>query len=451
MSRSRRIVVVANDHVGSRMAGPGIRYLNFARELRNEGDVTLVVPFETDLEPEGFELVVADVWDPTEMNRAVAGADCIVAQRLPVPAMRALARTRSRRIYDLAAPLHIENLALDVRQGVGRQPAEAAELNRLTQEVVLLTGDAFVCASETQRDFWLGALLQLGRVDHGRFGRDPDLRDLIDVVPFGIDAEPPRSSQPVLKGVVAGIGETDRVLLWPGGIWNWFDPLTVIDAVAELAGRRADVRLVFLGMRHPNPHVPEMQTARRAVERAGELGLRDRVVFFREGWVPYEERGAYLLESDVGVSAHVAGLESRFAFRSRLLDCFWAGVPVVATVGDTLGDLVERRGLGRGVAPGDVRAWVEALETLLDDDAAYEAARRAIAAVRGEFLWPRAVTPLRRLVPESGRPVPRRRTAAAAGGWALKRVQHAVADRGVLGAAARAADIVHRRLRAPLS
>src|SRR6185437_4219493 len=56
---NRRIVVVSNDHVGSRMAGPGIRSYHFARELRSEGDVTLVVPFETDLEPDGFELIVA--------------------------------------------------------------------------------------------------------------------------------------------------------------------------------------------------------------------------------------------------------------------------------------------------------------------------------------------------------------------------------------------------------
>ena len=124
MSASRRIYVVSNDHVGSSMAGPGIRYLNFARELRSEGDVTLVVPFETDLEPDGFDLRVANVWDPRELGTLVADADCIVAQRLAVPTMRKLSRTRTRRIYDLYAPLHIENLAHDAGQGTGsRRPS----------------------------------------------------------------------------------------------------------------------------------------------------------------------------------------------------------------------------------------------------------------------------------------------------------------------------------------
>jgi glycosyltransferase involved in cell wall biosynthesis len=437
MSSSRRIVVVSNDHVASSMAGPGIRYLNFARELRDEGDVTLVVPFETDLRPEAFELVVADVWDPTAMTPLTAGAACVVAQRLPVPTLRSLARTTTRRIYDLYAPLHIENLALDARQDVDRQPAEAAHLNRLADAVVLRTGDAFVCASERQRDLWLGALLQAGRIDHERFTRDPSLRGLIDVVPFGISPSPPVSTGRVLKGVVPGIGEHDRLLLWPGGIWNWFDPITVINAVAEIARERDDVRLYFLGLRHPNPHAPEMQAARRAVERAEALGLRDRVVFFNEEWVPYEQRGAYLLEADLGVSAHFDDLESRFAFRTRLLDCFWADLPVVTTTGDSLGDLVERRGLGRTVPPRDVDAWAASIASLLDDADEYERARGAIAAVREEFLWPRVVEPLRRQVRQHGRPVSRGRTVSTTGSWIAWRMRHAVADRGALGATRR--------------
>jgi glycosyltransferase involved in cell wall biosynthesis len=447
VSASRRIVVVSNDHVGSSMAGPGIRYLNFARELRGEGDVTLVIPFETDIELDGFELVVANVWDPAAIGPLTDGADCVVAQRLPVPTLRKLARTRTRRIYDLYAPLHIENLALDAGQGAGRQPVEAVELNRVADTVVLRTGDAFVCASEKQRDLWLGALLQAGCIDHERFARDPSLRELIDVVPFGIDPEPPRATERVLKGVIPGIGEDDRVLLWPGGIWNWFDPLTVIEAVAELARRRDDVRLFFLGLRHPNPHAPDMQAAGQAVERAEALGLRDRVVFFNEGWVPYEQRGAYLLEADIGVSAHFDDLESRFAFRTRLLDCFWAGLPVVTTTGDSLGDLVERRGLGCAVTPGDVAGWVAALESLLDDPETYDRACGAIAAVREDYLWPRVVKPLRRLVRESGQPVPRRRTTHATGSWIVWRLRHAVAGRGTVGAMRRLWQLVLRHAR----
>ena len=88
---------------------------------------------------------------------------------------------------------------------------------------------------------------------------------------------------------------------------------------------------------------------------------------FNRGWVPYDEREAYLLESDIGVCAHHDHLEARFSFRTRVLDHFWAGLPSVVSSGDAIGDLVDRRGLGRAVAPGRRRGLRAACAELLDD------------------------------------------------------------------------------------
>jgi hypothetical protein len=52
------------------------------------------------------------------------------------------------------------------------------------------------------------------------------------------------------------------------------------------------------------------------------------------------------LEADVGISLHFSHLETRFSFRTRLLDCIWAGLPIIVTRGDVLSSLVERRHLG---------------------------------------------------------------------------------------------------------
>ena len=83
----------------------------------------------------------------------------------------------------------------------------------------------------------------------------------IDIVPFGISDHPPERTGPGIRGVIPGIGADDTVILWGGGVYNWFDPLTLIRAVDQLRARRPDVRLVFLGMRHPNPDIPEMRMA----------------------------------------------------------------------------------------------------------------------------------------------------------------------------------------------
>jgi glycosyltransferase involved in cell wall biosynthesis len=392
----RRALVVSNDHVGKTMAGPGIRSYHFAVELARDFDVTLVVPFETDLADEPFEVVHDNPWDPARMSALVRSYDVVVTQHLPVTTMRALARLPTRVVYDLYSPATLEQLPFDAREEQSSYRDAMAQLNSLTQQVALATGDAFVCASEKQRDFWLGALSNARRLDRASYAHDPSLRTLIDVVPFGIDSKPPEPG-PALRGVVRGIGADDKILLWPGGIWNWFDPLTVIRAVHEIARRRDDVRLCFLGVKHPNPEIPDMAMAGEAVALAEELGLRDRVVFFNVGWVPYAERGRYLLEADVAVSAHFDDIETRFAFRTRFLDCLWAGVPIVTTRGDTLGELIVAGGAGSAVDVGDVDGWVEALQIMLDDAPTQRRARLAAAAIRPSLEWPVVVAPLRRL------------------------------------------------------
>lgn len=426
---SARVLVVANDHVGSKMAGPGIRSLRFATELARDHDVTLAVPFATDISDERITIVQDDPWDARRMNQRVRRFDVVIAQKLPVSTMRLLAKSEVVAIYDLYAPLAVESLAWASRRPRTVRDDVTQRLNSLTQEITLSYGDAFICASEIQRDFWLGALFSVGRIGPDQYSDEPSLRGLIDVVPFGIEAEPPRHTRHAVKGVVPGIAESDRLLLWGGGIWNWFDPLTVIRSIAAVSRQRDDVRLFFMGLGHPNPAVPEMEMERRAIVLAGELGLTDRVVFFNKGWVPYEERGAYFLEADLGVSAHFDDLETRLAFRTRLLDCIWATLPIVTTGGDALGEMVDHRGLGRAVAAEDVDGWVSALGRLLDDDDERNAIREQSIAVRSEFVWPRVVAPLRRLV-ASTRAQPGSARARTLVRYAFDRVHNALLQRG---------------------
>jgi glycosyltransferase involved in cell wall biosynthesis len=249
----------------------------------------------------------------------------------------------------------------------------------------------------------------------------------------------------VLKGVVPGIGENDKVALWGGGIWNWFDPLTVIRGVARLD--RPDLKLFFLGTQHPNPGIPAMRMHAQAIALADELGLRGTTVFFNEGWVPHEKRGGYFLEADVGVSAHFDDLESHFAFRTRLLDCFWAGLPVVTTVGDTLSELVRERVVGRVVDFQDVDGYAEALAAMLDCD------RSSLVAdfqrLRDELAWSRVVGTLVQLLEakQDETPQPPRRTAPISARYVLARVRYALETRGIVGTGKRLVSGPARRMR----
>jgi glycosyltransferase involved in cell wall biosynthesis len=393
-----RILLVSNDEVGPQMAGPGIRYYQFAEQLSQRSEVTLVVPTVPRKPLGDYEVLEAASWRGRRFRELASRHDVVVAQTLRSWTMKTLARADVRVIYDLYDPFLIGNLTFNAGEDVSpRYRRVAFRAPTLLQEIALSTGSAFICASERQRDLWIGMLGALGRIDPQSASADPSLRNLIDVVPFGLEPDPPVATKAVLKGVLPGIGEGDKVLLWGGGVWNWFDPLTPIRAMHVLAQRRDDVKLYFLGVKHPNPGVHQTAMTASAVQLAEELGLLDRTVFFNFGWVPYAERANYLLEADLGISSHPDTVETRFSFRTRLLDYFWAGLPTVATEGAVLSDLVGERNLGRAVEVGDSAGWVAAIEELIDDPAEYASVRRNVETMRAEFAWPRVVEPLARL------------------------------------------------------
>jgi glycosyltransferase involved in cell wall biosynthesis/FtsZ-binding cell division protein ZapB len=255
-------------------------------------------------------------------------------------------------------------------------------------------GDFFICASERQRDFWLGVLLASGRVNTVTYAQDPTLRTLIDVVPFGIPSVPPNKRRTVLKGVQPGIGPDDKVLLWNGGLWQWFDPLLLIDALVQVLNVRDDVRLFFAAGRHFDQEaVPEMPIYTQTVARCRELDLLDRYVFFGD-WIPYDERGGYLLEADLGVSVHRSNIESRFASRTRLLDCVWAGLPVVSTAGDPLSDWIAENGIGRAVPHSDSELLAQAILEMLADDHLRERVVPTARSLHSDLAWTQVIEPI---------------------------------------------------------
>jgi hypothetical protein len=199
----------------------------------------------------------------------------------------------------------------------------------------------------------------------------------------------------VLKGVVPGINEDDKVLIWNSSITEWFDAETVIRAVAQISRIRDDVKLFIIGTEHPDL-VASTGTGpvQRAINVANETGTYDRSVFFNVAWVPYEEVGGYLRESYIGVCAAYEGFETEIAYRTRYVDLFWAELPMVCTGGDVLAKEIEARGAGIVVPPGDIDAFAEAILSLLDDPDAYARCKRGMSAMRAEHSWERALAPL---------------------------------------------------------
>lgn len=391
-----QVLIVSHDRIGRRMAGPAIRAWEFSRALAAQGHaVTLAVPNQSDMRAPGVEVVI---YDARVLAALAATAQVLVVSGLTLNQYPFLGQSDVPLVVDIYDPFHLENLQLFVGRDLGyREQDNAALLKYLGAQ--LLLGDFFLCASEQQRDYWLGMLTAYGRVNPRTYDQEADLRRLIDVVPFGMPDEPPSSTRRVLKGVHPHIAADDRVILWGGGIYDWFDPLTLLQAMALIVRQREDVRLFFMGIKHPNPHVNRMRMTPQTIRLSQELGLYERYAFFND-WVPYEERGNYLLEADVGVSLHLAHIETRFAFRTRLVDYIWAGLPMVITGGDTLAEKVEQEGAGYTVGYRDVEGVTRAIRRLLDEPNARSARASCFCALREQLTWARAVEPLSRFCAE---------------------------------------------------
>jgi GT2 family glycosyltransferase/glycosyltransferase involved in cell wall biosynthesis len=386
-----KIIVITADPLSTRMAGPAIRAFHIAEALSAEHDVRLVSTSSCVLDDERFECVSRTF---AGLRADVDWADVVIFQGFLLTHAPWLARTNKVLIPDLYDPMHLEQLEQtrgDAHAGRATDVASTTEALNLQ----LRRGDYFICASVKQRHFWLGQLAGVGRLNPNTYDRDPSLQSLLAVVPFGLPSElPARQNSPIKGGSVPGIGPTDKVILWAGGIYNWFDPLTLLRAVAKLAGNHPNIRLFFLGTQHPNPLVPKMRMVAQARELAETLGIADKFVFFNEGWVAYDDRQNYLLDADLGVSTHFEHIETTFSFRTRILDYLWAGLPIVATEGDTFGDLISQRGLGIAVPEQDIDALAAALEkTLFDDDFARQC-RVNVERTAREFTWPVALAPL---------------------------------------------------------
>jgi glycosyltransferase involved in cell wall biosynthesis len=407
-----RVLFLCNDALGENMAGPGIRYWELARTLGKAGlEVTLAVlpiaPDPTVCNTQDFPARIHRCMDDADVRVLVRATDVVIAQGTILAPYPFLTHLSVPLVLDEYIFFLLERLNIDT-DTVGGDHLFSHESYRRVFNAQIRAGDFFLCASEKQRDFWLGAMSAGGRVNPYTHGEDPTLRRLIDVVPFGLSGEPPRHTRQVMKGVHPGIAASDRVLLWGGGIWKWFDAPTLIRAMARLADGRPDIKLFFMGIQRPNNQSAKIQAAAdQAIALSQELGLYGRTIFSNE-WVAYEERGNYLLEADVGVSLHPDHLETRFSFRTRFLDYVWAGLPMVMTRGDVLSEQVESQGLGRVVAPGDVEGVAEAILHLLETPNLRETFRPHFEPIAARYRWEVVTRPLvefcasPRLAPDKG-------------------------------------------------
>lgn len=386
---SSKLLVISVDAIpgGKHLAaGPGIRYLQIARSLSVDYgfNVSLAVPedcFEALNLP--FNLVS---WSLDNLAELVNQFSVVILPHVHsglATAYSQVARANLPTIVDLYDPVLIENLAFQPanQDGVG------SFAHFLTGVLPLLKrGDFFVCANERQYYYYLGLLNALGRINPLTFHYQ-----LLGLVPFGVEPQPPEHTKNVMRGVF--VGQDDPVILWFSGIYPWFDAVTLVRAMPLILKRLPNCKLVIMGGVHPRGHAPDDEF-KATVREAQKTGLIDKAIFFVD-WQPFNERANWYLEADLAVTTYKQNLETVLSHRTRVIDFLWAGLPVITTSGDAVGEMVEKNGCGFTVPPSDPEALADkVLAVLTSSELRRQLAQNARLLAKNELTWKKVLEPL---------------------------------------------------------
>lgn len=360
-----RALLVCPEPLGHQQpAGIGIRFLEMARVLLADGhEVTLL---SRDAGPVAGCRV--DAITPESLHRHTSETDVAVVQGHAANDLFSHGMTIPT-VVDLYDPFIVENLHYYPTRG-----AEVFTHDHATLVQSLLHGDLFLCASAAQRLFYLGALLAVGRANPIAFETDPHFDALIRIAPFGV---PPSS---------AGVPHNLPSVLF-GGIYDWYDPLLAIDAVAIVRASLPGVTLTFTT--HPNPSLTPQGKLAAAIEHAKRNGY-DFVRF--EPWVVYEQRSAFYSRFGAALLTFPQSIETDLSMRTRVYDYLWAGLPIVTSAAPGTDELLTRYSAGEIVPSESAEDFAIALVRVLRDDrdGMRDGARRFV----DEHQWSRTLQPL---------------------------------------------------------
>jgi len=365
------VVLVCPERLGPGLpAGVGIRFLEFARVLVDDGHEVTVLSADGGSVPGCSAFVIS----PETIRDSTSWSDVIVVQGHVANDLFAHGAHRPT-VVDLYDPYLVENFHYFDERG-----REVFDHDHATLMRSLVRGDFFLCASESQRLFYLGLLAAARRLNPLVFENDHTLQSLIAIAPFGV---PPERKVPDKA--------TDFPSLLFGGIYDWYDPILAIEAIAEARQHLPGLSLTFT--RHPNAEETPQSLATKAEQFVRDRGLTEFIRF--ESWIPYADRVPFYDRFNAAILTFPSSLETDLAMRTRVLDYLWAGLPIITSPGRGTDELVQRYGAGTIVHQQSPSAFASAIRKAFSRPDALREMMEGAASFASDFQWEKTLAPLR--------------------------------------------------------
>ncbi len=394
----KKILIISHDRIGAQMAGPGIRYHYMAEILSKAGfDVTMGFFSPEYMPEESFERS----YDVESVNvhhfeEAFAKADAVVALWVSEAIIDFCNAQGIILVFDIYAPVPVESLAVKIfaQQLPSENDEFVHEASIKDYRNFLANGDAFLYSNRRQLDFWLGFIFGAGLTSPKQYLHRNAFNQFIKA-PMGIDTRSqPKVHKSLYKGVVKGIAVDDIVMVWSGGIYDWYDGVILMEAMRLVRTMDKRIKMVFPAIVHPNKNTPKWKETVDTQAKADELGLTGKNVFFFHKWINYYDRGSFLADADIAVYTHKLSIESEFSHRTRVIDShIMFCLPTIATEGDHFADIIAESNLGRVVPPGNKEALANAIVDLAKKHNLHEA-RKNLEHIRPQYDWQETLAPL---------------------------------------------------------
>jgi len=194
---------------------------------------------------------------------------------------------------------------------------------------IIEKGDHYICATPKLRDYYLGIISLIGKINHNTFNTE-----LVSTIPNIFETNFSSNKRVLRKQYFK---KNDKVIISLGAIYPWFSPTPVIAAMPMILSRVEDAKLLILGGKHPSGFYAEGYN--NAVQLSKKLNLYRRSVHFLN-WVTKEESYAYTSEADLSVLISKDSLEDEFAYRTRTLTPLLLGIPTVTNGSDYISRLI---------------------------------------------------------------------------------------------------------------